>query len=107
MRPRGSFGPVGRALLDAAQTSPGQVRQLAARAQVSYAAARYTASRLVEAGALVVIDSGRPATLAPSSAAGPDEGPALAWLVLHRLPGLPVAAEHQAHAADHAEACVA
>lgn len=64
MRPRGSYGEIAGALTAAAERSgPGTVRELAARSRVSYAAARYTASRLVGAGALVVISPGRPAVL--------------------------------------------
>lgn len=64
-RPRGSYGEIGRAMLDAAGAGPAPVRELAARAQVGYSAARYTASRLVSAGALRVVDEGRPVVLGP------------------------------------------
>lgn len=63
MRPRGSYGDVALALRDAASASPGTVAELAQRACVGYGAARYTASRLVRAGDLVVVDGGRPAVL--------------------------------------------
>jgi hypothetical protein len=64
MRPRGSYGEVAQALLASADNGPGQVRQLAQRAQVGYAAARVSCSRLVARGELVVLDGGRPAVLA-------------------------------------------
>lgn len=65
MRPRGSYGDVAQALLRAADAGPGAVRTLAERAQVGYDAARYTASRLVTVGELVVLEpEARPATLA-------------------------------------------
>lgn len=69
-RPRGSYGEIGRAMLDAAGSGPAPVRELAQRAQVGYAAARYTASRLVSAGALRVVEDSRPVVLA---AAWPDD----------------------------------
>lgn len=65
MRPRGSYGEVAQALLDAAEHGPAAVRGLAERAQVGYGAARVTCSRLVGRGELVVLDGGaRPAVLA-------------------------------------------
>jgi hypothetical protein len=70
MRPYGTFGEISQALLDAAMT-PGRVTELATRAQVSYAAARYTASRLVERGALLVHQPGRPAQLVAAPLAAP------------------------------------
>ena len=57
------MGEVGVALLHAAQRGPGTVVQLAERACVGYGAARYTASRLVSAGALERLNAGRPAVL--------------------------------------------
>jgi hypothetical protein len=63
MRPAGSFGELALALRAAALESPGTVADLAGRAQVAYSAARYTASRLVERGELVVVAAGRPALL--------------------------------------------
>lgn len=84
MRPRGSFGEVAQAMLAAAGRGPGPVRELAERAQVGYGVARYTASRLVSVGELVVLDpDARPATLArPGDAtnSGVDAGDALAEL---------------------------
>ena len=64
MRPRGDLS---RALASAA-AQPGTVVQLAHRSQVSVPAARYTASRMVDRGELVVVHDGRPAVLgaAPS-----------------------------------------
>lgn len=87
MRPRGTFGGVARAMLDAADAGPGSVRCLAHRAQVGYTAARYTASRLVSVGELVVLDdSSRPAVLGRAAnadvlaAAGPSPADAVAEL---------------------------
>jgi hypothetical protein len=74
MRPRGTHGDVAAALLQAAQTLPGTVRDLAGRAQVGYATARYTVSRLVDRGELVVHAAGRPAVLAAPLPQQRDEG---------------------------------
>lgn len=64
-RPRGSYGALAQVLLKAANDQgPGTVRVLAERGQVGYAAARYTASRLVSSGDLVVQTTGRPSVLA-------------------------------------------
>jgi len=59
-------GELAQALLRAAAARPGTVRELAARSQVGFAQARYTASRLVSRGALVEVDATRPAVLAPA-----------------------------------------
>jgi hypothetical protein len=68
------FGDISQALLRAARDAGrGTVRDLARRAQVGMPSARYTASRLVSAGALVVVQEGRPAVLAPRECA-PDLG---------------------------------
>ena len=83
MRPRGSYGEVASALLEAAGEGAAPVRQLAERAQVGYAAARYTASRLVDQGALQVREAGRPAVLGVPMAPGGD-GLADALNELHR-----------------------
>lgn len=59
-RPMGEIALV----LRSAAAHPGTVRQLAERAQVGYHHARYTASRLVDRGELVVLDgNARPAVL--------------------------------------------
>lgn len=63
-RPQGSYGDVALALRDAAVSGPAPVRVLCERAQVGYAAGRYTASRLVAAGQLVPVQTGRPMVLA-------------------------------------------
>lgn len=89
-RPVGAYGPVAKALCDTARSSPGAVRELCARAQVAYSRGRYTASRLVEAGELVVLQPGRPAVLgAPVGRVpgGPrvDPGLQLALAVLNSL----------------------
>lgn len=68
-RPSGTYGPVALALCDAASSGPGAVRDLCARAQVAYGTGRYTASRLVDAGELVVLRPGRPAVLGRPDAA--------------------------------------
>ncbi len=67
MRPRGSYGEVASALLDRAE-EPGTVREIALRAQVSVPVARYTISRLVDRGDLVVLDGSRPATVMRAAA---------------------------------------
>lgn len=71
MRPQGSYGPVGQALLVAARSGPGTVVQLAQRAQVGVKCARYTATRLCAAGELQVLQEGRPAVLAAAQQAAP------------------------------------
>ena len=63
-RPQGSYGGLAQALRDAAVSGPAPVRVLCERAQVGYAAGRYTASRLVAAGQLVPVQAGRPMVLA-------------------------------------------
>lgn len=64
-RPVGAFGDVSRALLASASSAgPGTVRDLAERACVGAAVARYTASRLVSRGELVPLSTGRPMVLA-------------------------------------------
>lgn len=93
MRPRGSYGPVAQALIDAARAAPGAVRELCERAQVGYSAGQYTASRLVDSGALVVLEPGRPAVLGAVTAdepEGPDEGALSLAAAMHRWPGLVV-----------------
>lgn len=58
-------GEVSQALVSAAaQAGPGTVRELAERACVGYAAARYTSSRLVSRGELVPVSAARPMVLA-------------------------------------------
>jgi hypothetical protein len=62
-RPRGTFGPVARALLQAA-VEPGTVDDLARRALVGRSSAHYTVARLLKAGELEVIElRARPAVL--------------------------------------------
>ena len=56
MRPHGE---VRSALLQAAREAPGQVRDLAARAQVGFSAAQYTATRMLASDELVVVSEGR------------------------------------------------
>lgn len=89
-RPVGSYGPVAKALCDSARSSPGTVRDLCMRAQVANSHGRYTASRLVEAGDLVVLQPGRPAVLgAPlGSGSGSADGDAGVQLALAVLSGL-------------------
>lgn len=82
MRPHGE---IRTALLEAARSAPGNVRELACRAQVGFSAAKYTASRMLANDELVVLDAGRPATLAaPGCAAVPPRGETLA-AALQRL----------------------
>lgn len=64
MRPYTAYGEVRTALGKAAEDGPGSVRELAVRAQVGYAAAKYTASRMLDRDELVVWQSGKPAKLA-------------------------------------------
>ena len=73
------------ALQAAAGAGPGTVRELAHRGLVGLSVARYTASRMVDRGQLVVVDAGRPAVLAlpttttcTCAAAGADLAGALA-----------------------------
>jgi hypothetical protein len=68
MRP---LGEISMALHEAAASSPGSVRDLAYRAQVGYDAARYTASRMVDRGELVIVQQGRPAVLGVATAQTP------------------------------------
>jgi len=63
MRPRGTYGELAQALCAAAASGPAPVRELCERAQVGYAAGRYTASRLVAGGALVPVQESRPMVL--------------------------------------------
>jgi hypothetical protein len=62
MRPRGSYGGVAAALCAQAE-QPMHVATLAQRCGVGMSRARYTVSRLIDAGELVVIDGGRPMTV--------------------------------------------
>ena len=68
MRPRGTYGEVSKALLDAAKQQPGTVRELAQRACVGFDVARKSASRLKVSGALKPVHEGRPEVLAPATA---------------------------------------
>lgn len=63
-RPRGSHGEVRQALLEAWAQGPAPVREVAQRAQVGLAVARYTASRMTDDGQLKVVVGQRPAVLA-------------------------------------------
>lgn len=82
MRPRGSYGEVAQALLDAATAGPAAVRDLAVRAQVGYSTARVTCSRLVDRGELVAVDGGvRPAVLARAPAPVAVVSPEMMWRV--------------------------
>lgn len=60
------LGDVRLALAKAWTQGPAPVREAAQRACVGMAAARYTASRMVDSGELVVVRDGKPAVLAPS-----------------------------------------
>lgn len=66
MRPRGD---VRLALAQAWDAGPAPVREAAQRACVGMAVARYTASRMVDSGELVVVQPGKPAVLARPVAA--------------------------------------
>lgn len=63
MRPRGTFGPVARALLSVWERQPCTVRDAAMQAQVGIAVARVTASRLLQRGLLIERKPGRRAVL--------------------------------------------
>ncbi|WP_206689905.1 hypothetical protein, partial [Streptococcus pseudopneumoniae] len=67
MRPPGD---VRLALERAWQQGPAPVRVAADLACVGHAAARYTASRMVDSGHLVVVQPGKPAVLALAGSAG-------------------------------------
>lgn len=75
MRPRGD---ITRAMATAWQQGPASVPAIAQRACVGLSAARYTASRMLQRGDLVVVQGGRPAVLglaqdaAPSAKHDPD-----------------------------------
>jgi hypothetical protein len=62
-RPRGTYGEITLALIDAACTAPGTVRELAARACVGFAVAERKAPVLLQRGDLVVHRDGRPRVL--------------------------------------------
>ncbi len=67
-------GDVSRALVSAAQHGPAPVRELAARAQVGFDAARYKAKYLVRAGLLVPLTDERPRVLGlPAQRPRPDD----------------------------------
>lgn len=78
MRP---VGEIARAMRQAAEKGPGTVRDLAQRAQVGYAVAATTATRLVQRGQLVVVNEQRPMVLSV-----PPSGDGLAVVLseLHR-----------------------
>ena len=59
MRPRGSFGEVGLALLNAARERPGTLRDLAQRACVGYDAARDTVRNMARSKVLRVVEAKR------------------------------------------------
>ncbi len=66
MRPRGE---ISCALQEAARQGPGTVAEICHRAQVGMSAGRYTASRMVDRGDLVVLNDGRPAVLVAADVA--------------------------------------
>lgn len=66
MRPRGEIAV---ALALAAKIGPGTVADMCRRAQVGMAAGRYTASRMVDRGELVVLEAGRPAVVVSAEVA--------------------------------------
>lgn len=69
MRP---MGPIAKAMRQAAAQKPGSVRELAQRAQVGYAAACYTATRMVQRGELVPVTTSRPVVLQAAGDVPPD-----------------------------------
>lgn len=66
MRPRGE---IANALSAAAKSGPGTVADMCRRAQVGMAAGRYTASRMLDRGELVVLEAGRPAVVVAAEVA--------------------------------------
>lgn len=63
-RPGGRpLGELALAMLQAAQQGPATVKALSWRAQVGYGSARYTASRMLARGMLVVVKQARPAVV--------------------------------------------
>jgi hypothetical protein len=80
MRPRGE---IASALLQAA-SAPGTVKQLCQRAQVGYMAGQYTASRMLQRGELVPVDTAQGA------------GPGRPALVVQAAQGVPARHAHQA-----------
>lgn len=66
MRPRGE---ISTALALAAKSGPGTVVDICRRAQVGLAAGRYTVSRMVDRGELVVLEAGRPAVVVATEVA--------------------------------------
>lgn len=98
-RPVGAVGAIAQALIAQAQ-QPGTVRELAARAQVSFGAAAYTCSRLRAAGQLVPVSDARPARLLAAAAlpAAPTNAPAWAQMLQRwssrGAPALVSAAQH-------------
>ena len=64
MRPRGD---ISKAMLEAAR-EPGTVVEVANRAQVGLSYARYTASRMIDRGDLVVLSADRPAVIVSAAA---------------------------------------
>ena len=75
MRPPGD---VRLALQKAWQQGPAQVSVAAERACVGRAVARYTASRMVDSGQLVVVQPGKPAVLALAGCVPAASGPQVA-----------------------------
>ena len=75
MRPRGE---VRQALARAFEQGPAEVKVAAQRACVGAAVARYTASRMVDSGELVIVRSGKPAVLAVPGAQAATV-PRLSW----------------------------
>lgn len=70
MRPLRTYGPVAAAMCEHAR-EPIEVSALARCAEIGSARARYTASRLIAAGELVVIDGTRPMRVVRRDAALP------------------------------------
>lgn len=71
-RPAGAFGAVRQALVQAWASGPAPVREAAERAQVGRSVARYTASRMIDDGQLVVLHPGWPPVLALAAEAPVD-----------------------------------
>lgn len=76
------IGDVAKALRDAADQQPDTVRKLMLRAGVGTRVGRYTASRMLERGELVVVLESRPAVVAAAGCAGVCMLPARSSLAL-------------------------
>jgi hypothetical protein len=78
-------GDIAEALSAAAAAGPAPIRTLAERAQVGYASARYTCSRMIGRAELVVLDGCRPWVVAlPVPEVGDGQGSGTPFAALPR-----------------------